>query len=218
MPKKAKYAIIIILAAIAVIVTIGLVATLTRSNKITVEILTVPSDAQLKINGEAVSQGQHTLEKGNYTLEASREFFGTVTKEINTDDVNTDQPLYLVLDINTPEAEQYFLDHDGESRILEAARGQEYNDNQQRILETYPNITRLPYNTPDYEISYTVEDNASVVFVITIYPPNALQAGSNLYNEHIEQVKNASRLKLGELLEIDAQAANITFNIYSESE
>lgn len=218
MPKKVKYTIIIILAAITIIVAIGLFATLTRSTKVTIEILTVPSDAQLTINGAAATPGRHTLEKGTYTLEASREFFGTVTREINTDNINTDQPLYLVLDINTPEAEQYFIDHDSESMLLEAARGQEYNDNQQKILETYPNITLLPYNTPDYEISYTVEDDATVVFVITIYPPNALQAGTNLYNQHIEEVKNAARLKLGELLEIDTQAANITYNIYNEAE
>jgi len=215
MPKKVKYALIIIVSIIALIVIIGLVATLSRSNKVTVEIITVPSDAKLTINGEPATQGKHEFEKGVYTLEGKREFFGTVTQELDTSTVNPDQPFYLVLDVSTPEAEQYFIDHPEEGFLLDAAGSQEYNNHQQKILNNYPNITQLPYNNANYQISYEVVEDANVVFIVNMYPPNALQPGSNLYNNFIEETKNAARLKLGEIMEIDPESANITFKAYN---
>lgn len=187
--KNKKVLVIVVSAIVLSLLVVGL-ATLERqlSRGVKVEIIVVPTDSSLTIDGEPASPGIVSLSPGKHTLKASREFFGDAVEEIDTETLDAEQPIYLVLDSNTPEAEQYMTDNPDQQMLRENAFGQEFSNTSQSILERYPITTQLPYTTIDYRIDYEVTENKDVKFVVTLYPV-ATEPGSDMYKQQLNDFK-----------------------------
>jgi hypothetical protein len=177
---------------------------------VTVEIIVVPTDATLTIDGEPTTPGTVSLNPGQHTLRATREFFGDAVKEIDTESLDTSQPIYLTLDSNTPEAERYMIDNPDEQLLRERAFGQEFSNTSQSILERYPVTKDLPYTTVDYRIDYEVTESKDVRFIVTLYPV-ATQPGSDLYKRQLNQFKQSALNYLSDK-GVDIDTADIVFS------
>lgn len=202
---------IIISAVITLSLLIALMLLLFRTSSfggITVEVIVVPTDSTLTIDGEVAQPGKITLSPGKHTLKATREHFGDVVKEIDTDTVDPSTPIYLMPHPDTPEAIEYLKNDPSEQQLRERGAGQEFTQTQQRLLQDYPILTNLPYQTIDYKIDYQVAESGDVQFTITLYPPNAITPGTTEYKTQLRSFV-ASALEYMEDNEVDTNTANI---------
>lgn len=185
-PEKRR----ILLIVGSVLLFLGILALLIYAlgpgQKKTIEIFVVPTDSKVTIDGQPVAAGEIRLRSGTYTFSASRQYFESVTKKINLDDLGPGKKIvYLALYPNSPEGQAYLDSHPDELALYERVAGAEFSALQSKILEQYPVTRELPHQTLDYKIDYDITKDREIVFLITFYPPLALGAGSEPYKEFL---------------------------------
>jgi len=187
---RRKFMLLVTGAVLVIVLLFGAFAVLQLRTvgKVHVDIETFPSDATLTIDGQPAKSGKTWLKKGKHTLKATRQFFGPVTQDVDTATLDLKTPVYLITDPNTAEAADFLAKHPAEQTLLEQARGTQFSQTQDRLLERYPIITKLPYSAIDYMIYYTVDEKKNITIVITVYPVSDITQTS--HQNEITQFKN----------------------------
>lgn len=179
--------------------------------KIKTEIFVVPSDATVTMDGKPIKAGPVTIGKGKHVFKATRQYFGDITKNIDTATLGGTKIIYLALAPNDPRGEAYLDAHPEERDRYERVSGAEFSALQDKLISDFPVTTRLPYQTVDYKIDYDVtKDKQNIVFLVKIFMPNALRPGTDLYNKELLRIKNEA-LKYLERNDVDTKKAQITF-------
>lgn len=175
---------IIIALIILSMVTMAIVSYIVyRSSFVTVNLTVSPSDAIVKLDGKPVSGKRLEVTKGTHTLTAEREFFEPTELEFNTNDINLEQTLILVLDANTPEALKWLEEHDEEQLPREGATSREINNKQTDFKNANPVLYHLPRTGVEYEIRYETDEKDNITFVITLNITAG--KGSSKYNAQV---------------------------------
>ncbi|HEY5805861.1 MAG TPA: hypothetical protein VIS56_00560 [Candidatus Saccharimonadales bacterium] len=208
-PQAKKKLLAVSLAILAVLAGVFLLAS-RHANEVRVEIIPIPSDATLTIDGVQSASGSIWLTKGKHTLKATRQFFGPATKTIDTDALDPDEPIYLPLDANTAEALQFIATHPKEQSLAQQAGGAAFMATQKKVATAYPVVTELPYETPTYEINYSVDENKNVSFRVALHA-TATVPGTAEYNQELLQFKAAALAYLKQK-KVDVTKIKITFS------
>jgi hypothetical protein len=178
--------------------------------KVTIDVFVVPSDAKVTVDGQPSSSTKVTLSKGTHTFKATRQYFETVTQEVDTNNVGASNTVYLALYPNSPEGEAFLAAHPDEQLRYERVSGAEFSALQEKLLDEYPVTTKLPYQTIDFKIDYDVTKKKDVMFMVTFFPPEAVTPGSDLYKKELLRSK-ASALEYLESQGVDVDSVEITY-------
>ncbi|HJQ09239.1 MAG TPA: hypothetical protein VJ836_07210 [Candidatus Saccharimonadales bacterium] len=197
----------IIIVAALVIVGIAVTTATIRNETITIE--ASPMDSTITLDGKAISTGKHTIAKGKHTLVATRPHFDKLTKEIDTAALGESKTVYLMLLPNDDAGHAYLLNNNDEQLIREKASGAEISRTQQSILERYPIVSKLPYDTAEFSIDYEVDDKKNIQLTITLYAVDFAKGTL----EHTKQVAEYKKAALDFIKEekLDASTVKITY-------
>jgi len=147
-----------------------------------------PMDSTVLLDGQPVKAGKITVKNGSHTLSGKRQYFTDVTRTINTDNDIADSTIFLILSADTPEAQQYILDHPDEYKIREGASDTQVTKDNDQLIAKYPFVQYLPYETLDYDIEYHTNKDLTVELDVTLKPiANPADTGS--YKDELEGYK-----------------------------
>jgi hypothetical protein len=180
--------------------------------KVKTEIYVVPSDTTVTMDGKPIKTGQASISKGKHVFKGTRQYFGDVTKNIDTATLTGKKTIYLALAPNDPRGDAFLDAHPEERARYERVSGAEFSALQERLINNFPVISRLPYQTVDYKIDYDVtKDKQNIVFLVRIFMPNALTPGTELYDKELLRLKKEA-LGYLERNAVDTKKATITFS------
>ncbi len=185
--------------------------------KLKTEIFVVPSDTKVTMDGKPIETGPVTIRKGKHIFKATRQYFGDVTKNVDTATLTGSKTIYLALAPNDPRGEAYLDAHPEERDRYERVSGAAFSALQDKLVNDFPITTKLPYQTIDYKIDYDVtKDKQDITFLVKIFMPNALRPGTDPYNKELLRLKNEA-LNYLKKNGVDTEKAKITFTTDADS-
>ncbi len=110
--------------------------------KITVQ--TIPNDSLLSLDGKTVNAGAIYLKPGTHTLKAARQYFDTVTEQVNTKNTSPSEVIYLLPIPSSPSAIGWLDQHPDIQLQREAQGGLASEILQNQINKQVPFIKQLP--------------------------------------------------------------------------
>lgn len=185
MDKKVQVAFgIIIAVAIGMLVwNAGLY--LSRRGLDKIEVIAIPDDSAIELDGKTISGGEIYVDPGKHTLTATRKYFNADTKHIDTR-TSKGETIYLVPGANSPEALQWLSEHPEVQQNREALAGEQEASIRQQLIDKNPVITKLPVYNSHYRIDYTISKDNQLAFSVTLYP---IINGPNQYNQYLQQLQ-----------------------------
>ena len=179
--KKTYIIIAVIVAAVVALFLLfgssSLVVNKRDPSKVYIKIVVIPLDTSVTLDGKKVSSGENAISKGQHTLVASRQYFDTITKIINTKDLKNDDSVYLVPGASSKAAQDWLTAHPGVQAQREQYSSLEYDRQQSSVTTDNPILTQLPYQTPAYKVDYSIAADNTVSFQVTVYPLVDSQTG-----------------------------------------
>jgi hypothetical protein len=165
-PRTAKYiAVVLVLVVIAFLGALGLTVTrsITERGNFAIEVIAVPRDAKITIDGRAAKTGKQSLPPGQHTFEATKDGFAVATKQQVI--VDGDR-ITLLLTPKSQAAQEYaeknlnlYLEAEGVAGTETRLEGESFRRNN-------PILSVLPYRgglfTIEYRLSKT-DPNRAVV-------------------------------------------------------
>ena len=146
------------------VVLIVLFVTTPRKGKIAVTIDVVPSDSQITINDKSSHKGTVWLDPGKYTFIAKKDGFSEAKTTVLISKTNN----YIALKPTavSEDAKKWVSDHGYE---LDGLGTRAFEESSKQIVESAPLVSKLPYTTDDFKISYNFSkaDSSSVYIIIT---------------------------------------------------
>ena len=165
-----KYRVALIVIAVGLLLgTIGynIFLSSTRAGKTKVEIVVVPKDATIKVNGENMRPPLY-LAPGEYTFSASKTGFATLqrTKVISDKETTLTMPLAAESD----EAKKWADQNQQQYAELEGIAGEVANQEGEALSDQHPIIQALPYSNFFYTIGYRndLSDSSGNSIIVTI--------------------------------------------------
>lgn len=141
---------IIVLAAAYFITT-----TVSRQNKIAINVVIFPSDAQVTIDQQKINQGTIYLEAGTYDVTASRNGFKSYTSTLV---VNPSVRTYVVsLESNSKEGNEWLQSHNDDLLRVRALGEQAAQESGEYFNKKNPIAAKLPYRTFMYTVGYRMD-------------------------------------------------------------
>lgn len=131
--------------------------TITTQGKVAVEIIAVPSDAILTLNGEKVSNGTVYLKAGEYTIKATKNGYADFSSAASVVDGVSDQIIAAPLTPESDEAEKWASEHQDDYLNLEGRAGESAQKQGEEFQEKNPIVKRLPSNSLLYSIGYKAD-------------------------------------------------------------
>lgn len=173
-------------------------------NKLQVKAL--PADSRITLDGRTIKSGTIYVKPGTYTLTASRQYFGTVTKVIDTR--KGTNIVYLLPIPNSAAALEWLSKHPDVQYQREALGGADSENTQQSLTATAPIIKKLPFSNFQYRVDYSIDSAGHIAFQVTLYPSG--NPGDPLYQQQLQQYK-ASALQFLQSNGISPDAYTISF-------
>lgn len=152
-----------------------------------VKVAVLPDDSSLKIDGKSVKPGRVYLTAGTHKLIASRVLFEDDTESINTADITKNETIYMLPKAVSGAAKAYLLQHPDIQQQREAAGGAESDRIRALVLKKYPIISKLPEETLQYKIDYSLDANQKLSLTITTY--GIINRPSD-YPQYLQQTKD----------------------------
>jgi hypothetical protein len=208
--NRKRWATTLIILALSGLLVLSLFSIFRHRGETLVNIIVSPRDSMVTVDGVAVKSGKVYVKNGTRTLKASRQYFTAVTKTINTNDFKAGQVIYLIAGADSPEALKWLEDHPDEATFRESAGSGQADAKAQEMIAKYPFLADLPYQTLDYKIDYSIDSKTSKVSLQVTLNPVAVQPGSDLYDQQINQYKDEA-LQYLKNQGVDTTAIGITF-------
>lgn len=203
---------IIIAASILILAIVIILLAFSNRDTVRVEVIAIPEDSSITLDGQPIEAGPVDLELGTHTLTASREFFGDAVVTINTEDIEPGEPVYLLPIPNTPEAQELLRNDSQMQYRREAAAGVESEQTQRSLTRQYPFLEELPYKNPDFQINYGFDDSQQLFLTVTVSLPAAVVEGTPEYDTWYERVKQDA-VDYMESIEINTESTRIDYKI-----
>lgn len=159
---------------------------LQHRGKVKVTIQTLPADSRLSLDNKKIKAGTIYLKPGSHTLAASRQYFDTTKRQINTDDIDPSKVIYVLPAANSEQARAWLAQHPGVQQQREAQGGIESAEVQTDLTKTNSIVDQLPVDTLDYRIDYSVNAKSEPEFTITLY---AVNKSPSMYQQQLRQFK-----------------------------
>ncbi|HEV7454146.1 MAG TPA: hypothetical protein VGO07_02700 [Candidatus Saccharimonadales bacterium] len=170
MTPRQKLAIVVVAVIVLVITVVLLVIPpIQHRGKLAVHVFVLPKDSTLTLDGKKVRDGTVYMSSGKHTLKASRQYFDSVSKDIDTAKIDLKQPIYMMPRPTSKLALDWLGNHPDEQQKREAAASFEV-DKQQSELAKNPLIDKLPYTAAgiEYIIDYDAETASDGSVTVTI--------------------------------------------------
>lgn len=180
-----------ILLSFAAIIAAIAITVVPRIGKVKINVVVAPSDSTLTLDGQAATAGTIYVAPGEHTLVASHQYFTDDTYSFNTSDIDTESTIYLIPE-PTEEGYTWLEDNTDAQLEREAAIGYEVSLEQRITTDKYPVISKLPYETTSYRISYGANAEGELYFIVTLTPPNAVAEGTDFYYQTLREYKTAA--------------------------
>jgi hypothetical protein len=164
-------------ATLLVVYTVGMAVG--HAGKTKVELLVIPRDSVVTVNGQTYTNRTLYLKPGTYTFTARRDGFDD--KSRTADISGGHRQISLLAAPNSPTGNEYMNAHPDEERIRETVGSKEANDTGLALQKKTPIIALLPYidiNGPfslDYGPSQT-QKNGSFILVSDSSPEGRVNA------------------------------------------
>lgn len=165
---------IVITAIIAVTLLLGLGAyniylSIQRAGKIAVELIVVPGDAKVNMNGQTVNINGLYVTPGDYVFSASKEGFKTMEAHVHIAE-GSPNIVTLPLQPESSEAKKWAEQNQSHYDALEGAAGKAANEQGEAVSEKNPVIRVLPYKNFLYTIGYKndTSDPTGKSIIVTI--------------------------------------------------
>lgn len=130
----------------------GIYTKINQSDKISITIDAVPSDAKITVNGKTVQTGTSHVNPGTYTVKATKDGFADFSESLT---VGQDKQLVpILLAPVSVEAKQWARDNQPQYRKLEAKAGAAAAEQGEAFQEKNPIVQHLPYTNLLYSIGY----------------------------------------------------------------
>jgi hypothetical protein len=186
-PARNRRFVIAAVIMIIVLVLWAIISTVQHAGKTKVKIVALPHDSSLSLDGQAIKEGSIYLKPGSHKFTATRQFFGDLTKTVNTKDLAAGQVLYLMPLANSAQALQWLTDHPETQTEREAAGGVESEQIQTALLKKYPVLAKLPQENLHYKIDYSIDSSQTLKLHITTY---GIINGPADYPTYVQQTKS----------------------------
>ena len=181
---------IIVAAVVALVIGLWqLVAYEQHKGLIKINIVVLPEDSKLTVDGNASKAGNVYVAPGSHKLKATREDFEDVTQTVNTSEVKPGTIIYLLPKPNSEAAKNWLLQHPDVQRKREAVGGLEAQQQQQELNQKFPIITKLPHENLHYKIDYSIS-SGRLEFTITLYAIINRPSQHDQYVQQLHQYKS----------------------------
>lgn len=192
--SRLAWAILVAIVSVGALIAWGVSQTSTQSGKVRIEIVAVPSDAIVKLNGERVTASTYVT-PGNFSVSGYKE--GFYEENYRLDIIDNNQKVFVVLNPLSDSAIAWVNDHQSDYSQAQAQIEQQTLSSTTAFVNKYPIIAKLPYENYLYTLSYRVDtsDPTGQSIIITINAPEQYRAmavaklaelGSNLYSYNYE--------------------------------
>jgi hypothetical protein len=186
-------------------------AVVTRNGDVEVQIVAVPDDSTITIDGQPAKTGKTVLKAGEHTIKAAHQYFADYETKVNTKNLTRGQKIFLVPSSNTPEALDWLYKHPGDPQLTQEAGDAVASMVQTEIHDNYPFLDKFPYESIDYKIDYQLSDDRKTLsFTITLLP-YAMKSNTAAYNQQLHDFK-AEALKFLTDNGIDTSKYKITYD------
>ncbi|HSW66025.1 MAG TPA: hypothetical protein VLI54_02720 [Bacillota bacterium] len=208
-PKQKRLLLITGGAVFGLFILIAFVSLL-AGHSITVNVVAIPEDSSISLDGKTIKAGKVRMSRGEHTLTATRQFFDKATRKINTADIDTAQPLYILPIPKSPSAIDYLTKNPKVQQQRESAGGIISIQNQQIITKKYPIVGNLPYKTLDFRIDYSLDDEYNLSLTITTFPIAVQSEDAARYNADVSRYKQEALAYL-QSQKVDTSKVSITY-------
>ncbi|TAH36626.1 hypothetical protein EYC59_00415 [Candidatus Saccharibacteria bacterium] len=145
-----------------------------RAGKIAVEVLVLPSTAQITANDQTIKNGTVYLKPGNYTVKMSAD--GFESKELTTEISQSNPYIQDQLTPVSADAKQYVKDHEKEYLQFESKVGDASREKGESYQEKFPIVKLLPATNVLFQIGYRSPDENTLIVTIHATDPGQRQA------------------------------------------
>jgi len=161
----------LILTAVLAIAFIGwgVYGSIRHHGLIKVDVLVVPDDSTLKLDGRKIKAGSVYLQPGEHKLVASRQLFDDDIVTIDTGEITKNDKIYLLPKAVGAAAKQWLADHPKVQAERESAGGAEAAREHDLLLKKYPFLADLPHENSHYKVDYGVDANNKLSLQVTLY-------------------------------------------------
>lgn len=187
MARNNLFKLVATLITLATLVALGAIiyGGIKNQGKVSVKLLSVPADAQIKINDVNFSVGDIYLVPGSYRVEASKAGFDDYSYTANI--ANKDgQSILVLLYPNTPDTEKWATDNRKLYTDLEDVAGEQASDLGSEFQKKNPIVADLPYSNYLFTIGYRTDpsDLSGDSIIIDIV------ASPSRREEAVQQIRN----------------------------
>lgn len=134
-----------------------------------IEVILLPNDSQLRVDGAPAKAGTIYLKPGTHTLSATRQYFDKVVREINTRDIKPSETIYMLPEPNSAEAKKWLAEHPDVQLQRESVGGAEAIRQQAVLTNKYPILEKLPHENSNYKIDYALTPDNKLEFTINLF-------------------------------------------------
>jgi len=169
-PTTQKRLVILAILFVSVLFILFIFTLLRHRSDAAVEVVTLPPDSTLTVDGKKTKAGTLYLTKTTHILKVSRQFFTPLTRTIDFATYDHSQTLYMMPLPKSPQAIKYLADHPAIEAQREAA-GDQQAANAQQQLSKNKLIGLLPYSGPGgtYMVDYGTLTQQDGTQKVTIY-------------------------------------------------
>jgi hypothetical protein len=160
-----------------------------HTNQTVYNIVLVPKDSTLTIDSKATKPGITYIKNGVRKISASRKYFTTTSKTINTNDLKAESKIYIILQPNSEEGRKWVAAHPEWQQQIEGEAGVKFDEQQTRITKNFPVINKLPHETGYYRIDYSLEYNGTPSYQVTLYIVSSQKFEPDTYTREYEANK-----------------------------
>lgn len=137
-------------------------------DKIAVEIVAVPEDAVINLNGQRVSNGVTYIKPGEYIVTGYKEGFDRMSYSVKIIDAH--QKVFVLLSASSEEAKAWVSSNLSKYNSAQADASQQVTSETRNLLAKNPLIAKLPYENSLFKIAYKIDpsDASGESIIVTI--------------------------------------------------
>lgn len=131
---------------------------LSKVGKNKLEVVVVPSYADLTVNNQRVGSSELYLDDGEYTIEANSPGFSSFKNSFSVPD--TKGPIVVLLRPESTSAQKWAESNQKAYQEAEGIAAEQASDYSEQLLEKNPIIGKLPVTTSFYRVDYAIDPDS----------------------------------------------------------
>ena len=166
--REATYTVILVFCLLVVYAAFLLIG---RIGKVGVEFHFVPASSSVTINGQTYSSGTQYLPAGTYDITVSHPGFAPEKQTVFVSNTKPKNILAISLDPTSDEAKKWAETHQTDYKNNEKYGAEQARQDGQFFSQTFPIVSKLPYEDPYYKIAYRSTGEQDLTVTITTQSP-----------------------------------------------